>query len=123
PVHEPALPWKKAVDAGRFGTLTPGDASVKWWRSREYYDSGAWRGTWALDGGGALMNQAVHTVDLLSWLMGPVTEVQAFTATLAHDRIEVEDVATATLRFASGALGVIEATTAAFPAYLKRTEL
>jgi len=121
--HDSAKLMKGAVDAERFGRITLGDAYVKWFRTQQYYDSGAWRGTWALDGGGALMNQAVHTVDLLSWLMGPVTEVQAFTATLAHDRIEVEDVATATLRFASGALGVIEATTAAFPGYLKRIEL
>jgi UDP-N-acetyl-2-amino-2-deoxyglucuronate dehydrogenase len=121
--HDSAKLMKGAVDAERFGRITLGDAYVKWFRTQQYYDSGAWRGTWALDGGGALMNQAVHTVDLLSWLMGPVVEVQAFTATLAHDRIEVEDVATATLRFASGALGVIEATTAAFPGYLKRIEL
>ncbi|BBO32633.1 Gfo/Idh/MocA family protein [Lacipirellula parvula] len=121
--HDSSRLLKGAVDAERFGRITLGDAYVKWFRTQQYYDSGAWRGTWALDGGGALMNQAVHTVDLLSWLMGPVEEVQAFTATLAHDRIEVEDVATATLRFASGALGVIEATTAAFPGYLKRIEL
>ncbi|MEC7602784.1 MAG: Gfo/Idh/MocA family oxidoreductase, partial [Planctomycetota bacterium] len=76
-----------------------------------------------LDGGGALMNQAIHTVDLLTWLMGPVLEISAFTATLAHERIEVEDTATATLRFASGALGVIEATTTAFPGSLKKVEL
>jgi len=121
--HDSSVKMKHAVDAGRFGRLTLGDAYVKWYRSQEYYDSGAWRGTWALDGGGALMNQAIHTVDLLSWLMGPVDEIQAHTATLAHKRIEVEDVATATLRFANGALGVIEATTAAFPGYLKRIEL
>ena len=121
--HESSLTMKKAVDAGRFGTLTLGDAYVKWWRSQEYYDSGAWRGTWKLDGGGALMNQAIHTVDLLTWLMGPVEQVQAFTATVAHERIEVEDVCTATLRFANGALGVIEASTAVYPGYLKRIEL
>ncbi len=121
--HDASKLLKQAVDAGRFGRLTLGDAYVKWYRTQQYYDSGAWRGTWALDGGGALMNQAIHTVDLLSWLMGDVVEVQAYTATLAHQRIEVEDVAVATLRFANGALGVIEATTAAFPGYLKRIEL
>ena len=121
--HDSSKLMKQAVEAGRFGRLTLGDAYVKWYRTQQYYDSGAWRGTWALDGGGALMNQAVHTVDLLAWLMGPVVEVQAYTATLAHERIEVEDVATATLRFENGALGVIEATTAAFPGYLKRIEL
>ncbi len=121
--HDSSIKMKRAVDDGRFGRITLGDAYVKWYRTQEYYDSGAWRGTWKLDGGGALMNQAVHTVDLLSWLMGPVEEIQAQIATLAHKRIEVEDVATATLRFASGALGVIEATTAAYPGYLKRIEL
>jgi UDP-N-acetyl-2-amino-2-deoxyglucuronate dehydrogenase len=121
--HDSSLKLKQAVDAGRFGRMTLGDAYVKWWRSQEYYDSGAWRGTWKLDGGGALMNQAIHTVDLLMWLMGPVEKVQAFTATLAHDRIEVEDVAAATLTFANGALGVIEASTGVFPGFLKRIEL
>ncbi len=121
--HDSAVKMKRAVEEGRFGRLTLGDAYVKWFRTQEYYDSGAWRGTWKLDGGGALMNQAVHTVDLLTWLMGPVAEIQAQTATLAHTRIEVEDVATATLRFKNGALGVIEASTAVYPGYLKRIEL
>lgn len=121
--HDSAKLMKQAVDQGRFGRLTMGDAYVKWFRTQQYYDSGAWRGTWKLDGGGALMNQAIHSVDLLLWLMGPVAEVSAYTAMLAHERIEVEDVATATLRFANGALGVIEATTAAFPGSLKRVEI
>jgi UDP-N-acetyl-2-amino-2-deoxyglucuronate dehydrogenase len=121
--HETAIKLKRAIDIGRFGQLTIGDAYVKWHRSQEYYDSRPWRGTWALDGGGALMNQAIHSVDLLTWLMGPVVEVRAITATLAHKRIEVEDAAVATLRFANGALGVIEATTAVYPGYLKRIEI
>lgn len=121
--HKSSQLLKRAVDDGRFGQLTLGDAYVKWFRTQAYYDSGAWRGTWKLDGGGALMNQAIHSVDLLLWLMGPVVQVTAHTATLAHERIEVEDVATATLRFANGALGVIEATTAAFPGSLKKIEL
>jgi predicted dehydrogenase len=121
--HDGSRELKRAVDAGRFGQLTLGDAYVKWFRTQAYYDSGAWRGTWELDGGGALMNQAIHSVDLLTWLMGPVAEVQAQTATLAHERIAVEDTAVATLRFANGALGVIEASTAAFPGYLKRIEI
>ena len=100
-----------------------GDAYVKWFRTQEYYDSGAWRGTWALDGGGALMNQAVHSVDLLLWFMGPAVEVSAYTATLAHERIEVEDVAVANVKFANGALGVIEASTATWPGELKRIEI
>lgn len=121
--HSSSRLLKKAIEAGRFGTLSLGDAYVKWFRTQEYYDSGAWRGTWDLDGGGALMNQAIHCVDLLTWLMGPVAQLSAQTATLAHDRIEVEDVATASLRFENGALGVIEATTAAFPGMLKKIEI
>lgn len=121
--HDSSQELKRAVDAGRFGKLTLGDAYVKWYRSQAYYDSGAWRGTWQFDGGGALMNQAIHSVDLLTWLMGPVAEIRAQTATLAHERIAVEDTAVANLRFASGALGVVEASTAAYPGYLKRIEL
>src|SRR5437879_7998424 len=106
---------KKAVDAGRFGRLTLAETTCKWWRPQSYYDEGGWKGTQALDGGGALMNQAIHNVDLLLWLMGPATHVTGFTAMLAHERIEVEDTAVACLRFASGALGVIQATTSVFP--------
>ena len=121
--HESARLLKQAVDQGRFGKITLGDAYVKWYRSQEYYDSGAWRGTWKLDGGGALMNQAIHSVDLLLWMMGPVAEISAMTATMTHERIEVEDIAIANLRFKSGALGVIEATTTAYPGALKRIEI
>lgn len=121
--HRSAQLLKSAVDEGRFGRVTLGDAYVKWYRSQEYYDSGAWRGTWKLDGGGALMNQAIHSVDLLLWLMGPVAQVSAMVDTATHERIEVEDVAVATLRFKNGALGVIEATTTAYPGALKRIEI
>jgi predicted dehydrogenase len=121
--HQSAQLLKQAIGQQRFGRITLADAYVKWYRTQQYYDSGAWRGTWKLDGGGALMNQAIHSVDLLLWLMGPVSEVSAKVATLAHERIEVEDVATASLRFANGALGVIEATTAAFPGSLKKIEI
>ncbi|MCA9215421.1 MAG: Gfo/Idh/MocA family oxidoreductase [Planctomycetales bacterium] len=121
--HESSKLMKQAIDKNRFGKVTMGDAYVKWFRTQEYYDSGAWRGTWKLDGGGALMNQAIHSVDLLAWLMGPVKSISARTSTLAHERIEVEDVAVASLEFESGALGVIEATTAAYPGYLKRIEI
>jgi predicted dehydrogenase len=110
---------KKAVVAGRFGRLTLGETTCKWWREQSYYDQGGWRGTWALDGGGALMNQAVHNVDLLLWLMGDVTHIMGLTATLAHERIEVEDTAAACLRFKNGALGVIQATTSVWPGYPK----
>ena len=121
--HDSSQELKRAVDGGRFGRLTLGDAYVKWYRSQAYYDSGAWRGTWELDGGGALMNQAIHSVDMLTWLMGPVIEVRAKTARVAHERIAVEDVALATVEFANGALGVIEASTAVYPGYLKRIEI
>ena len=106
---------KQAVDAGRFGKLTLGETTCKWWRPQSYYDEGGWKGTQALDGGGALMNQAIHNVDLLCWMMGPVSHISGFTATLAHERIEVEDTAVACLRFANGALGVIQATTSVHP--------
>lgn len=110
---------KQAVNAGRFGRLTLGETTCKWWRPQSYYDEGGWKGTQALDGGGALMNQAIHNVDLLLWLMGPVTHVNGFTAMLAHKRIEVEDTAVACLRLANGALGVIQATTSVYPGYPK----
>ncbi|MEN6450069.1 MAG: Gfo/Idh/MocA family oxidoreductase [Thermoguttaceae bacterium] len=121
--HDSSIELHKAVGQGRFGRLTQGDAVVKWYRSQAYYDSGAWRGTWQLDGGGALMNQAIHSVDLLLWLMGPAVEVRAMTGLLAHRSIAVEDVAVATVAFANGALGVIEASTAAYPGFLKRIEI
>jgi UDP-N-acetyl-2-amino-2-deoxyglucuronate dehydrogenase len=114
---------KHAVNAGRFGNIVLADAYVKWYRTQEYYDSSGWKGTWALDGGGALMNQSIHAVDLLQWFVGPVSEVLSFTGTLAHERIEVEDTAAAVLRFASGALGVIEGSTGTYPGFLKRLEI
>jgi predicted dehydrogenase len=110
---------KSAVDAGKFGRVTLGETTCKWWRTQQYYDEGGWKGTQALDGGGALMNQAIHNVDLLLWMMGPATHVSGFTATLAHERIEVEDTAVAVIRFKSGALGVIQATTSVHPGYPK----
>jgi predicted dehydrogenase len=111
------------VEQGRFGRVTSGIASVAWWRSQDYYDSGQWRGTWELDGGGAVMNQGVHTVDLLVWFLGRPIDVYAHTALLAHERVEVEDVAVATVRFESGALGVIHATTAAYPGLSVRVQV
>lgn len=105
----------EAVEAGELGRLTSAVATVSWWRSQNYYDSGDWRGTWELDGGGALMNQGVHTVDLLLWFMGRPVEVVARTSMLAHERIEVEDAVAAVVRFESGALATLHATTAAYP--------
>jgi predicted dehydrogenase len=95
---------------------------VRWFRPAEYYATSKWRGTWALDGGGALMNQAVHTVDLLQWLFGPVKHVAARTATRLHP-IEVEDTAAAVLEFENGALGIIEATTSSYPGYARRLDV
>lgn len=103
--------FKKASTEGRFGTLASASAYIKWYRDQAYYDSAGWRGTWALDGGGALMNQSIHTVDALLYLAGPVKRVTANTALLAHERIEVEDHCVALLEFENGARGVIEAST------------
>ncbi|HEU4948927.1 MAG TPA: Gfo/Idh/MocA family oxidoreductase [Kribbella sp.] len=105
----------KAIAAGRFGKLTSAVATVAWWRSDEYYASAGWRGTWAQDGGGALMNQGVHTVDLLLWFLGRPVAIQAQAVRAAHHAIEVEDTVVATLTFESGAIAVLHATTAAFP--------
>ncbi len=114
--HESSQLIKKAIDKDRFGRLTVGDAYVKWFRTQEYYDSGAWRGTWALDGGGALMNQSIHTVDLLLHIMGDVESVRAQTRLIAHEGIEVEDTATAMLTFKNGALGTVQGSTACWSA-------
>jgi UDP-N-acetyl-2-amino-2-deoxyglucuronate dehydrogenase len=112
-----------AIRAGELGRLTSGIASIDWWRGQSYYDSGDWRGTWELDGGGALMNQGVHTVDLLLATMGRPVEVFAYTGTLAHERIQTEDVAVGVVRFESGALGVLHATTAAYPGLSARLQV
>jgi len=113
---------RRLVDERAFGKLVLGNAIVPWWRSQAYYDSGAWRGTWELDGGGVLMNQSIHFIDLLQWFMGPVKSVCAYSDTLAH-RMETEDVAVAVLRFANGALGTIAATTSAYPGVMTRVEI
>jgi len=113
----------QAIARGELGRLTTGIASVDWWRGQSYYDSGEWRGTWELDGGGALMNQGVHTVDLLVATMGRPVEVFAYTGTLAHERIEVEDAAVGVVRFENGALGVLHATTAAYPGLSARLQV
>jgi predicted dehydrogenase len=110
------------IEEQAFGRLVLGNAAIPWWRSQKYYDSGAWRGTWELDGGGVLMNQSIHSIDLLQWLMGPVKSIYAYTDTLAH-KMETEDVAAAVLRFASGAVGTISATTGAYPGVTTRIEI
>lgn len=113
---------KQWVSSGALGNPILADARVKWYRPPEYYGNSRWRGTLALDGGGALMNQGIHTVDLLLWLLGEVVNVQARTTTALH-KIEAEDTAVAILEFASGALGTLEATTAAYPGYARRVEI
>ena len=121
--HEAPRAIKAAADAGRFGRLTMGNAYVKWWREPSYYAAGGWKGTRAMDGGGALMNQSIHAIDLLLWIMGPWSEVRAMTATLGHQGIEVEDCASAAIRFENGALGAIQGSTAVWPGFLKRIEV
>ncbi|HEX5082265.1 MAG TPA: Gfo/Idh/MocA family oxidoreductase [Blastocatellia bacterium] len=113
---------KQAIDEGRLGRLMIGDAYVKWYRSPEYY-AGSWHGTLAMDGGGALINQAIHTVDLLRWMMGPVDAAFAMKAALRYPQIEGEDTLVAGLRFNNGALGVIEAATSVKPGFKRRLEI
>ncbi|MFH1616750.1 MAG: Gfo/Idh/MocA family oxidoreductase [Planctomycetota bacterium] len=114
-------PLRQAVTSGRFGTITCAAVYVPWWRSDDYYKD-SWHGTWKLDGGGALMNQSIHMVDMLCDLMGEVTEVKAFADHLGHD-IEAEDTAVAIVRFANRALGIIYGTTASSPGQFKRFEI
>ena len=113
---------KQLIEEGKLGRLIMCDAYVKWYRSQEYYDSGEWRGTIALDGGGVLINQAIHTIDLLQWLVGDAESVFGSTGTFNH-KLEGEDNAVATLRFKNGAIGVIQASTSVQPAQARRLEL
>lgn len=106
---------KKALEDRKLGTVISASTYLKYYRSQAYYDTDDWRGTWELDGGGCLMNQGIHGIDLLQWFLGPVKSVYAITDTIAHKRIEVEDIAVAVIRFKNGALGVIEGSTSCFP--------
>ncbi len=106
----------EALQAGRFGKVLFSSAKIKWFRSQEYYDSAAWRGTWAIDGGGCLMNQSIHAIDLMIWFGGIPEEVYGYCATRTHN-IEVEDNATAVVRFKGGVMGVIEASTSCEPGW------
>lgn len=114
---------KKAIEDGRLGRIVLGDAYMKFHRDQGYYDNASWKGTLALDGGGALMNQGIHGIDLLQWLMGDVESVCAAADTLAHENIAVEDTAVAVLRFRSGAMGVIEGATSVYPDIPQRLEI
>ena len=119
-----AVALKAALAAGRFGRLTMAGALIPWWRTQAYYDSAAWRGTYRLDGGGALMNQGIHTIDLLLWLMGPVKRVSATAGLMAHEGVEIEDVAAGWIEFADGARATLAGSTACwsssgFPAEIR----
>ncbi len=116
------LPLREAINSGRFGVITYAGVYVPWWRSDEYYQD-SWHGTWKLDGGGALMNQSIHMIDMLCDLAPPIESVQAFVVTVGHPRIETEDTAVAALRFTNGALGIIYGTTASYPGRFKRFEI
>ena len=117
-----AIATKKAFENGEFGKIVLADAYLKYYRSQEYYNSAGWRGTWDLDGGGALMNQGVHGIDMILWLAGDVKSVFARCETLARE-IQVEDTALAVLKFKNGAVGVIEGTTSVYPAQETRFEI
>lgn len=113
---------RRAIEAGALGKITSGSLQMKYWRSKDYYTSGAWRGTWALDGGGALMNQGIHGVDIFRYLMGVPKTLTGYARTQIHD-IEVEDSAVAIIEFEGGAIGTIEASTACYPGYPRRVEI
>lgn len=122
--YMPALkPIRDALSEGRFGTLTYAGAYVPWWRSDDYYFNSSWHGTLALDGGGALINQTIHMVDLLCDLMPPVGSVAGFCSSVGHQGIEAEDAATITLKYKGGAVGVIYGSTSAWPGMAKRLEI
>ena len=113
---------KRAIDEGKLGKMVLASAYLKYFRSQEYYDSAGWRGTWELDGGGALMNQGVHMIDILRWIMGPVDTIFGFADHLAR-KIEVEDTCTACMEFKNGAFGTLEGTTSVTPGMNHRLEL
>jgi UDP-N-acetyl-2-amino-2-deoxyglucuronate dehydrogenase len=114
---------KKAIQSGKLGEIVLAEVAVNWYRTQEYYDSVSWRGTWKLDGGGALINQSIHTIDLLLHFLGPAKSVKALMNTAAHDKIEVEDVLVAAVEFNNNALCTIACTTAAYPGFSNRIEL
>ncbi|MDT8300679.1 MAG: Gfo/Idh/MocA family oxidoreductase [Sedimentisphaerales bacterium] len=116
------VPLREAINSGRFGVITYASIYVPWWRTDEYYKD-SWHGTWKLDGGGALMNQSIHMVDMLCDIMPPIESLQAYTAKLGHPQIETEDTATAVVRYITGALGVIYGTTASYPGQFRRFEI
>lgn len=112
--YEAAIKTKEAIEKGYLGKITLADASLKYYRNQAYYDSAEWRATWEYDGGGALMNQGVHGVDMINWMMGGIYSVDSICETLSWD-IDVEDTAVVKVKFKNGAIGVIQCTTAAYP--------
>lgn len=113
---------RNAAQNGELGDLLAGDAYIKWYRTQAYYDSGNWRGTWEMDGGGCLINQGVHMIDMIQWIMGGVKSVQAQVRTVAHD-IEVEDIAQALVEYRNGAVGLIYGSTSFYPGLAERLEV
>lgn len=113
---------QQLIDSGTLGAPLLASAQVRWYRAPDYYRDSRWRGTWELDGGGALMNQAIHTLDLLAWLLGDVSRVCAYSSTLLH-QIEVEDALVASLQFSRGTLATFEAATCAYPGYPRRVTI
>jgi predicted dehydrogenase len=116
-LQQPSKIIKKALDERKLGRIISGSVYLKGYRTQEYYDQGKWRGTWEHDGGGCLMNQGIHDIDLLQWFLGPVESVYAITDTMAHERIEVEDMAIAIVKFKNKAKGVIESSTSCYPGF------
>jgi len=116
------IPLREAINSGRLGVITYAGIYVPWWRTDEYYKD-SWHGTWKLDGGGALMNQSIHMIDMLCDVMPPIESVQAFTSKLGHPQIEAEDTATAAIQYTSGALGIIYGTTGSYPGQFRRFEV
>lgn len=118
-----AVRMKQILENGETGKVFMTNASVKWFRDQQYYSESEWRGTFSLDGGGAVINQSVHTIDLLQWLLGDVESIYAFTGTFTHDDLEAEDNAVAAMKFKNGVIGVFEASTSIQPPQERRIEI
>ncbi len=114
---------RRAIARGRLGRVLFASCQMRWYRSQEYYDSGEWRGSWSLDGGGCLMNQGIHSIDLLLHLVGDAVSVAAFQGPTTHERIEIEDNLAAVVRFQNGAIGTIEASTSCAPGFPRRIDI
>jgi len=120
--NDAIVPLREAIQSGRFGTITYAGVYVPWWRTEEYYKD-SWHGTWKLDGGGALMNQSIHMIDMLCHLMPTIESVQAYMETRGHPQIEAEDTAVVSVRFVDGTLGIIYGTSASWPGRYRRFEI